>query len=99
MANYLAALRKVDNGKQLYSVSFGIDALSTASNLLVLRDELVANGWTPVHQGSAKHIVEKSCSCVGVASLEFTVFHLLAIKLLKAFRVLWDRAQTKSLQL
>jgi hypothetical protein len=47
IANYLAALREIDDGKQLYSASFGIDAWSTASYLLVLRDELVANGWTP----------------------------------------------------
>jgi len=47
IANYLAALKEIDDGKQLFSSSFRIDPWSTASYLLVLRDQLVSSGWTP----------------------------------------------------
>jgi ATP-dependent helicase/nuclease subunit B len=50
IANYLAALTHVDDSNQFYSRSFQIDAWSTASYLLVLRDQLVSAGWKPEMQ-------------------------------------------------
>jgi hypothetical protein len=67
IANYLAALREVDNGKQPYSASFGIDAWSTASYLLVLRDELVANGWSPDKHSDLGTKVESLAGAEAVA--------------------------------
>ncbi len=53
IANYLSALKQIDDGKQLFSRSFQIDAWSTASYMLVLRDQLVSAGWTAEIQHDA----------------------------------------------
>ena len=45
IARYLAALSACDNGNQFYSQSFQLDPWSTANYLLLLRDELISNGW------------------------------------------------------
>jgi len=45
IARYLKALSACDDGNQFYSASFALDAWSTASCLLVMRDQLIAAGW------------------------------------------------------
>ena len=45
IARYLKALAACDDGNQFFSASFALDAWSTASCLLVMRDQLIAAGW------------------------------------------------------
>lgn len=45
IARYMKALHSCDDGKQFYSTSFNLDSWSTASCLLVMRDQLIAAGW------------------------------------------------------
>ncbi|HEY9785161.1 MAG TPA: PD-(D/E)XK nuclease family protein [Candidatus Obscuribacterales bacterium] len=45
IAKYLRALQECDDEKQFYSASFKLDPWSTASCLLVMRDQLIAAGW------------------------------------------------------
>lgn len=47
IAEYLSALKAIDDGKNFYSRSLETDSWGTAKALLTLRDELVANGWRP----------------------------------------------------
>lgn len=46
VADYLALLRKADDGKNFYSASLKADAWSTSDYLLTVRDELIAAGWS-----------------------------------------------------
>jgi ATP-dependent helicase/nuclease subunit B len=45
IARYLKALAACDDGNQFYSASFALDSWSTASCLLVMRDQLISAGW------------------------------------------------------
>lgn len=45
IARYMKALEGFNDGNQFFSKSFELDAWSTSSRLLVLRDELIAAGW------------------------------------------------------
>jgi len=56
IAHYMQALRAADTGDRFYSTSFAIDAWSTASCLLVMRDQLISAGWDgqPLRASNAK---------------------------------------------
>ncbi|MCC7532122.1 MAG: hypothetical protein IT342_26700 [Candidatus Melainabacteria bacterium] len=56
IANYMRALEQIDDGDQFYSKSFALDSWSTASCLLVMREQLISAGWdgNPVTQASRK---------------------------------------------
>lgn len=45
IARYMQALRQCDHGDRFYSRSFALDPWSTASCLLVMRDQLIGGGW------------------------------------------------------
>ncbi len=45
IAKYMKALEECDDGNQYYSKSFQLDAWSTASCMLVWRDDLITAGW------------------------------------------------------
>ena len=45
IAKYMKAARECDDGRQFYSKSLSLDAWSTSSQLLVMRDQLVQTGW------------------------------------------------------
>ena len=45
-AQYMKLLKQTSDGSQFYSQSFSVDAWTTASFLLSIRDELASSGWT-----------------------------------------------------
>ncbi|HMO23045.1 MAG TPA: hypothetical protein PKC98_18945, partial [Candidatus Melainabacteria bacterium] len=45
IAKYMKAARECDDGRQFYSKSLSLDAWSTSSQLLVMREQLVQTGW------------------------------------------------------
>ncbi len=47
IAQYVARLRAIDDGRSFFSRSFAADAWATARLLLSRRDELAAAGWSP----------------------------------------------------
>ncbi len=47
IAQYVARLRAIDDGRRFFSRSFAADAWATARLLLHWRDELIAAGWSP----------------------------------------------------
>lgn len=52
IARYLQALQSNDNGSRFYSKSLSVDPWSTASCLLVMRDQLLSAGWNGKQLGS-----------------------------------------------
>lgn len=70
IAQYMRAMEECNDGKQWYSKSFQIDAWSTASCLLVMRDQLIAAGW------DGKELGDRNLKLRSLARVEQVAFPL-----------------------